>query len=129
MMFSIVITAAPATQGALSAYRFACAALEAGNKIYRIFFYQEGVAIANCLMQPAQDELNLQLKWASLAKLHGFELAVCVASALRRGVLDDGEAQRYDKPASNLQTGFNIVGLGQLVDADLRSDRVVTFAG
>ncbi len=128
MQFSILVNAPPhSTAGALSAYHFARALLADGHQIYRIFFYHDGVLNANGLNQLAQDELDLQTQWANLAQQHDFELAVCIASALRRGVLDANEANRYDKPASNLHAAFTIVGLGQLVDADLNSDRLVTF--
>lgn len=128
MQFSILVNAPPySASGALSAYRFACAVLAGGHRLYRVFFYHDGVLNANGLNQFAQDELDLQAQWADLAQRHHFELAVCIASALRRGVLDANEANRYDKPSSNLHAAFTIVGLGQLVDADLNSDRLVTF--
>lgn len=128
MKFSIVVNAAPhSNEGGRSAYHFARAALAGGHEIYRIFFYHDGVLNANSLNQLAQDETDLQAQWVELAHEHGFELAVCIASALRRGVLDASEADRYDKPVSNLHAAFTIVGLGQLVDADLHSDRLVTF--
>jgi tRNA 2-thiouridine synthesizing protein D len=46
---------------------------------------------------------------------------------LRRGILNDSEAQRFEKTASNLAPGFNISGLGQLIEASLVSDRVISF--
>ncbi len=130
MKFSLLVNAAPySQQGARSAYHFAAAALASGHEVYRVFFYHDGVLNANSLMQLAQDEADLQAQWVTLASQNGFELAVCIASALRRGVLDASAADRYDKPASNLHAAFAIVGLGQLVDAGLHSDRLVTFGG
>ena len=52
---------------------------------------------------------------------------VRVASSLRRGLLDETEADRYEKPAANIASGFTISGLGQLIDACIESDRVMTF--
>ena len=52
---------------------------------------------------------------------------VCIAAALRRGVVDQTEADRYQLPGSNLRDGYELSGLGQLVDAALTADRVVTF--
>ncbi len=130
MKFSLLVNAAPhSQQGARSAYHFTAAALASGHEVYRVFFYHDGVLNANSLIQLAQDEADLQAQWVTLASEHGFELAVCIASALRRGVLDASAADRYDKPASNLHAAFTIVGLGQLVDAGLHSDRLVTFGG
>ena len=52
----------------------------------------------------------------------------CIASSLRRGLLNDAEAERYEKTAANLNAAFEISGLGQLIDAGLAADRTVTFA-
>ncbi|MND01677.1 Sulfurtransferase TusD [compost metagenome] len=59
---------------------------------------------------------------------HGIDAVVCVASALKRGILDEKEALRYDAAGSSLAPGFVISGLGQLVDATLKADRVINFA-
>ena len=56
-------------------------------------------------------------------------MVVCIAAALKRGILNQEEAERYEKPAHNLRDGFAISGLGQLVDAALMSDRLITFGG
>jgi tRNA 2-thiouridine synthesizing protein D len=75
----------------------------------------------------AQDERNLNEDWSALIGQHQIDAVVCVASALKRGVLDAGEAARYEKPAATLSASFDISGLGQWVDACLNSDRVVSF--
>ena len=49
------------------------------------------------------------------------------AAAVRRGVLDANEAQRYEKPGHNLHEGFELSGLGQLTEAAIVSDRMITF--
>jgi tRNA 2-thiouridine synthesizing protein D len=54
-------------------------------------------------------------------------MVVCVAAAQRRGIVDDGEAQRNGKDATNIQERFRISGLGQLVEAAIQSDRLVVF--
>ena len=64
---------------------------------------------------------------AVLASGHQIELIVCVASALRRGILDATESERYEKSDHNLAPGFEISGLGQLIDSSLSADRLVTF--
>ncbi len=128
MKFSLAIYAAPyATEGSASAYRFACAAIAQGHEIYRLFFYSDGVHNANALAAPPQDEAQLPQQWQVLARENNIDVVVCIASALRRGVLNQEEAQRYDKSAFNLAEGFEISGLGQLVDAAVHSDRVITF--
>jgi len=51
------------------------------------------------------------------------------AAGLRRGVLDAGEAQRYQRPAANLAAGWELSGLGQLHEAAQQADRLVCFGG
>lgn len=127
--FALVVRGAPYTsQSALSAYRFACAVLEAGHSITRVFFHEDGVYNACASIVPPQDELHLPRAWQALVRQHELDAVVCVASALKRGVLDEREAQRYEAGHGNLLEGFVISGLGQLVDATLQADRVVSFA-
>lgn len=128
MKFSLAIYAAPySSQGSNTAYRFARAAIAQGHEIYRLFFYSDGVHNASSLAAPPQDELQLPEQWQQLVKNHNIDAVVCVASALRRGILNAEEAQRYEKNANNLLDGFEISGLGQLVDAAVNSDQVITF--
>jgi tRNA 2-thiouridine synthesizing protein D len=126
--FTIVIHGAPYTsQAAYSALHFCRALLTAGHSVYRLFFYQDGVHNASALIVPPQDELHLPQAWQELVVGNGIDAVVCVASALKRGILDEGEAGRYGKVAASLLPGFTIGGLGQLVEATLCSDRVVNF--
>ena len=126
--FVLNICGAPyASLAPLSALRFAKAALSAGHKIQRVFFYQEGVAVANGLSCPPQDEINLTKEWQKLAAEHQLELAVCVAAALKRGIIDTKEAARYGLEHYNLAEGFVLTGLGQLIDAMTKTDRCITF--
>ena len=99
-----------------SAYLFCKAALEAGHQIDRVFFYHDGVNNATKLTEPPQDDRNVVSRWAKLGEDHGLDLVVCVAAALRRGIVDDVLAK-----------GFRISGLGQLVESAIRSDRLVVF--
>ncbi|MGB0467872.1 MAG: sulfurtransferase complex subunit TusD [Pontibacterium sp.] len=128
MIFTLVVQAAPYShQSAETAYRFAKSLLEQGHHLHRVFFYAEGVHNSTALACPPQDEPNLPANWQSLALAYDLDLVVCIAAAVRRGILDDNEARRYDKAASNLADGFELSGLGQLADAMLESDRTITF--
>jgi len=128
MKYSIAIYGGPYShQATHSAWHFARAVLERGHTIERVFFYHDGVYNASALTAPPQDEQNLPLKWQQLAEDNDFELTVCIAAAVRRGILDENEAQRYSKPAANLEQGYQLSGLGQLVDAGLTSDRLISF--
>jgi tRNA 2-thiouridine synthesizing protein D len=127
--FAIVVRAAPcSSQGALSAYHFCKAALDAGHAIHRLFFYEDGVLNAAATLVPPQDELHLPQAWQALVREHGIDAVVCVSSALKRGIVDTAEAARYGLPAATLLPGFVIGGLGQLVEASINADRVLTFA-
>lgn len=129
MKIALAVHGAPySSQASDTALRFARAALTAGHQIPRVFFYHDGVHAASALAVPPQDEPSPQEGWAELAEAHGVELAVCIAAALKRGVVNAEEQARYELSASNLHPAFAIVGLGQLVDAVLNTDRLVTFA-
>lgn len=128
MKFTLAIYGAPSSsQSAYSALQFARAVLERGHTIYRLFFYADGVHNGSLLATPPQDEINLPEQWQQLINDHQLDAVVCIAAALRRGVLDQTEATRYDKPAANLRDNFELSGLGQFIEAAVVSDRVITF--
>lgn len=128
MIISLVIHGAPgSSQGAQSALTFCRAALAAGHQVYRVFFYEDGVHNANALPVWPQDEHDLNAAWATMIREQKLDAVVCVASALKRGVLNAEEASRYEKTAASVDSAFDISGLGQWVDACLNSDRVVSF--
>lgn len=128
MKLTILIHSAPySSQAAYSAYRFTESALAAGHEIQRVFFYYDGVHASNALSTPPQDEFDLVKAWQALIEKHELDAISCVSSALKRGIVDAREAHRYEKAAANLAEGFVLSGLGQLVDASLGCDRVVSF--
>ena len=128
MKFALMVNQGPYTyQASDTAYHFVRAALNAGHEVVRIFFYHDGVYAANLLISPPQDEPDIGSMWQNFAGEHDLDLVACIASCLRRGVVDETEAARHDKPAANLRPGFTISGLGQLIDATINADRVVTF--
>ena len=128
MKFSIVVLGAPyASESCISALKFAEAVLAEGHEVFRVFFYHDGVQAANGLAAPPQDEPNIVSQWQQFADHNHVELVACVASCLRRGILDDAEASRNEKKAGNLAPGFIISGLGQLIDASLNADKIITF--
>ena len=115
MRIDLLVQGAPLTTGAPErALKFARAAIAAGHRIRRIFFYNDAVDIANRF---AADERRIRADLAQLAIEGDFELAVCVTAAGRRGVVAD----------DSLAEGFTIVGLGQLVETIEESDRLVSF--
>ena len=128
MIFSLAVYGAPAdSRGANTALRFARGLQQKGHELYRVFFYNQGVYNANKLVCPPQDEPDIPSDWQQFAEEHSVELIVCIASSMRRGVIDTTESQRNELDDSNLRKGFELSGLGQLVDAIQHSDRFMTF--
>jgi tRNA 2-thiouridine synthesizing protein D len=126
--FGILINEGPYThQASDSAYNFTKAALERGHEIFRVFFYNDGVNNGSRLGVPPQDDRNITKQWSALAEQYDLDLVVCIAAAQRRGLLDADEAKRHGKDADNIAPGFHISGLGQLIEAGIQSDRLVTF--
>lgn len=128
MIFSLAVYSAPYTsQASYTAYQFAKALLGQGHQLHRVFFYQDGVHNATGLAVPPQDEFDLHIAWQTLAKTHNLDLVVCIAAALKRGVIDAREAKRYNKASHNLTDSFSVSGLGQLIEAAAISDRLISF--
>ncbi|MCY3821055.1 MAG: sulfurtransferase complex subunit TusD [Gammaproteobacteria bacterium] len=129
MRITLLIQGAPYSSDApRSALRFAKAAVGAGHEIHRAFFYNDGVYIANALATPPRDETDVAAQWIDFATSHDVDLTVCVAASLRRGIVDENEAQQYELAGASLRDGFEIVGLGQMVEGMLEGDRTVTFS-
>jgi tRNA 2-thiouridine synthesizing protein D len=128
MKFAILVNEGPYTHEASdSAWHFTEAALRAGHEIVRVFFYHDGVNNGTRLSVPPQDDRNISERWSALGKQHDLELILCVAAAQRRGMLDEDEAKRAGKDSNNIAPGFQISGLGQLIDAGIQADRLVLF--
>ncbi len=129
MQFVIALFAASHQPSARRALRFAEAVLAGGHQINRLFFYQDAVSIANNSQVQAQDEFDLPAAWREFIERHQLDAVVCIAAALRRGLLDSQEAQRYGRPAATLASGYSLSGLGQLHEAAQQADRLVCFGG
>jgi tRNA 2-thiouridine synthesizing protein D len=128
MKFAIMVNEGPYTHQATdSAYQFAKAAIAKGHEITRVFFYHDGVNNGTRLTVPPQDDRHIVNRWSEIATQNNIDLVICIAAAQRRGLLDENEAKRQGKDASNIAPGFRISGLGQLVEAGIQSDRLVVF--
>jgi len=128
MKFAIQVNEGPYTHEASdSAYQFTKAALESGHEIMRVFFYHDGVNNGTRLTTPPQDDRHVVNNWAELAKENDLDLVLCVAAAQRRGIADADESKRNGKDADNIQDGFRISGLGQLIEAGIEADRLLVF--
>lgn len=130
MKFALVIHGSPlSSEAPHTALRFARACVAGGHSIYRVFFYQDGVHTGSRLAAPPVDESNIGADWAEFCESNNIDTVVCIAAAVRRGVLNAEEAKRYEKDADNLHQQFELSGLGQMVDAHINSDRLLVFGG
>ena len=128
MIFSLIIYASQtASQSEQSALRFTRSALQQGHTFHRIFFYGDTVTSMSNLKITPRDEIDITDQWLELAKETDLDLVVCIAAAVKRGILDQQESKRHQKCAANLKEGFCLSGLGLLADAIIHSDRVITF--
>jgi tRNA 2-thiouridine synthesizing protein D len=130
MIYSLLVLSSPCSgQGSATAVQFAQAVMERGHQIHHIFFLDEGTLAGAAATVTPQDETNSVELWASFGNRHNIELLLCVSSALKRGLVNAAEAQRYEKEAATVHRAFEIAGLGQLIDATFTSDRMITFGG
>lgn len=126
--FSLLITSPPwSSQAHITALNFAKSIINKKHTLYRIFFYSDATHVGTNSAVAPQDEKDLPSEWKELAKEHNIDLVVCISAGIKRGVLDANEQSRYETPANTLREGYELSGLGQLVDAIIKSDRVVSF--
>jgi tRNA 2-thiouridine synthesizing protein D len=124
MNFVIAVHGAPITSYAGEhALGFAQAALSDGHQIERIFFLHDGIYHAVRTRSPGPDGLDLVPSWQHLADA-GIELAVCIGSAGRRGLVPAAESTPTTTP---LAQGFQLAGLGQLIAGIQAADRYLEF--
>ncbi|QEA40020.1 sulfurtransferase complex subunit TusD [Pistricoccus aurantiacus] len=129
MRYALLVQGSPySDQASHSALRFAHALVSRGHHLATVFFYHDGVYNAARLSAPPQDEPHLCDAWCSLHETQGTELLVCIAAGLRRGLLNEREAARHGKTGHSLAAPFELTGLGQLIEAGLSHDRLVTFS-
>ena len=129
MKFAIAVFSAAHAPSSRRALLFAQAVLAGGHEIVRLFFYQDGVYSASNNIVAPQDEQDIARQWRELVNVHQLDGVVCIAAALRRGVLDQEEATRYQRNAVNLEAPWTLSGLGQLHDAAQTADRLICFGG
>lgn len=118
----LLITASPTSIHAWHALGLA-QALKQKDESFRVFFYQDGVNVANSLQWVPDDQRKLTQEWQKLE----IRLPVCVSAALARGITDQENAQRHQIQQYNLAAQFELVGLGELADAVQSADRLIQF--
>lgn len=127
LSYTLILTQSPAQQESnLTAQRLAAEILAAGDKLDRVFFYQDACYVGLRTQVPGQGLQASYQGWLDLQRSYPFPLQVCIANGLRRGVIDEAEGDRYQQVA-NLQEGFQLVGLGEIADACQKSDRIISL--
>ena len=122
MIFTIAVLGSPYdSQANLHAFKFARSVIQNGHHINRVFFFHEGVSIALEQRELSQEEFDYNKALRELSSVHNVELNVCVSSGGRRGVV------KNETTYSTLAEGFELVGLGQLVEAISTGDKYVEF--
>lgn len=127
MKFQINVYGSPwSTQTAEQAQTFAKSVLANGHELNRIFFFFDGVYHGLKTQAPASDEPAQLEHWQEL-KRQGVDLILCIAASANRGLLNEEEAQRYDKDISTVDSAFELSGLGQWASGFHDADRIVSF--
>ena len=129
MKFAIALYSPAHAASSRRALLFAQAVLCGGHDIVRLFFYQDGVHSTSANVVTPQDELDVPALWRDFVSDNRLDGVVCIAAGLRRGVLNQEEAERYSRPAANLPAPWDLSGLGQLHDAVQAADRLICFGG
>lgn len=125
---AVMVMASPHhSSSAQTALDFCQSVIQQGYSIYRLFFYHEAAYLANNLTNTPQDENNLAENWQSFILEYKLDAVVCIASGLKRGMLDSIEAKRYEEAHFNLSPAMQLSGLGQWVDAVNHADQHIIF--
>lgn len=129
MQYTLLITGSPYQSKAChTALRFLRAALTTyPNSIKGVFFYEDAVLIGSHTAQPPRDEINLTQAWQNLAQQHNIPLYLCIAAAVRRGIVSDSESKRYELENHTLAEHFQLEGLGTLVDLMNSTNKIIQF--
>ena len=126
--FSLMLTQSPTVNANhFLALDFATSLLQQGHSLKRVFFYQDAVYVGLNGQTPIQGQQSLMQQWLQLSKQYEFPLQLCIANAIRRGLANAQEQERYQLPTTTVALGFDLVGLGELAEACQENDRVIQF--
>jgi tRNA 2-thiouridine synthesizing protein D len=125
--FSLCVKAGPNSPGSLHGLEFAKSCIEQGHNIVGVFFYGDGVYLSLNTQVTPQGEVSLGILWQEFLLKNEIEAVVCIAAGIRRGVLDQTEADRQGLKFDLIRTGFVLSGLGQWIGANSGADCAITF--
>ncbi|MBJ7536660.1 sulfurtransferase complex subunit TusD [Marinomonas transparens] len=129
MQYTLLITGSPYQSKAChTALRFIRACIEKHpNAIKGVFFYGDAVLVGSQIPQPPRDEINLLQAWQDIAQEHNIPLYLCIAAAVRRGIISEEESRRYELKQHSLAENFQLEGLGTLVELIHTTQKVIQF--
>ncbi len=128
MNYSILITSSPQfIERHLTAIDVARELLAHGHSLTTIFFWQDAAEIALISRQAPRNEIDIQARWLSLGREYNLELAICIASGLRRGVMNKSEAERHELLSETIKEPFSVQGLGSLIEQRSTVDKRLEF--
>jgi len=120
MNFGFLVLGSPfSSYSCHTALDIVSACLKEGHSVHRVFFYQDAVLIGNKHIESVNSSDRCQESWQSLQREYDLDLTLCISAAQRRGISEL-------KQSDNVAEGFCISGLGQLIEATLVCDRMVT---
>ncbi|NVJ60003.1 MAG: sulfurtransferase complex subunit TusD [Gammaproteobacteria bacterium] len=129
LKYAILVSGSPySSQAHMSAQRFIYACYQQGHTVNSVFFYGDGVYVANQLLSPANDEFQTQREWQQLANNFKVPLHACVTVANKRGILSAEDSELLGQNFHNLAKSFEISGLGSWVTAAATADRQIHFS-
>ena len=127
MKYTVVVHSSPYSgQSARTALSFCRELINRQHQLLCVFFFHDGVSNAARWTESPQGEVNLPAQWSSFHENSAVPLLLCVSAGARRGLVDQ-QSDMEDEPIELINDGFEIAGLGRLVEASTESDRLITF--
>ena len=95
------------------------------DNVVDVFFYEDAVYAGSAITQAPAGATSCAQKW-SLVKTDNVSLTLCIAAAVRRGIFDQQESKRYDKPVT-MDKHFTLSGLGLVAEALHNKRQILQF--
>ena len=126
MQVSVLVSAGPNSPAAVSALQYCQALVSINHKPHIVFFYQDGVLLAQNHLHLGPGEFSLAEAWQQFLEQEGITAVARTASAVRRGVYDEQAAAQYQQHPT-LARPFTLAGLGTWAEAVRESHKVISF--
>jgi len=118
---AFVITTPPNSNLTATAINMITTALSMKVSVIGVFFYQDGVLNGSKHLALPNDEYQAHQQWQQLHLTYDLPLHLCATAAEKRGLSDDID----DGQATNVHQAFTLSGLGELVELNVKADRLI----